>query len=188
MELYLSRFLGDLEQSKSSTRDRQKSQVLVWLFQQIKPEARTEVPWLFLGVRPRSAMARGAGGQGVGGRAGQCALGPAASGQHGGPPAPWQQCPPRWRPRGETVPQLPHSKEEEGGHHLPGLPVSHGQGPVPRALTPQNFAQDVKFQTLKQGLTSKARSGGRSQRPRPMSGSSSHSGGPHTPRTRLLLQ
>lgn len=87
----------------------------------------------------------------------------------------------------KLCPSYPTVRKKKEGIICPGCqsPMVKGQCP---GLWPQNFAQDVKFQTLKQGLTSKARSGGRSQRPRPMSGSSSHSGGPHTPRTRLLLQ
>lgn len=80
------------------------------------------------------------------------------------PRVPWRvcqpgPCAPLARPPGERCSQLSHGK---GGKELPAhLPV--GERSAPRALDPQQCTQNVKPRTLRPGLSSKARRGGRSQ-------------------------
>lgn len=82
------------------------------------------------------------------------------------PRVPWWvcqpgSCAPLARPPGERCSQLSHGKER--GEELPAhLPV--GERSVPRALAPQQCTQNAKPRTLRPGLSSKARRGGRSQR------------------------
>lgn len=72
----------------------------------------------------------------------------------------WPVCPSGQASRRKVLPTVPWQGEGDGLSAQ--LPI--GQRSAPRALVPQQCTQNAKSHTLSPGLSSKARSGGRSQR------------------------